>query len=78
MQPSIHEDSAMDRSVFISMKKGNNREKSKNKMLVKEKGDLPKKKSRMKRLEKDDTFFEELVDSEAAFFQTVKKVKKKT
>ncbi|XP_018351599.1 PREDICTED: dynein intermediate chain 3, ciliary-like [Trachymyrmex septentrionalis] len=73
MQPSIHEDSAMDRSVFISMKKGNNREKSKNKMLVKEKGDLPKKKSRMKRLEKDDTFFEELVDSEAAFFQTVKK-----
>ncbi|KYN19471.1 Dynein intermediate chain 3, ciliary [Trachymyrmex cornetzi] len=73
MQVSIHEDSATDRSAFISKKKGNNQEKSKNKTLVKEKGNHRKKKSRMKRLEKDDTFFEELGGSETAFFQTVKK-----
>lgn len=76
MQANIHENSAMDRSAFISKKKGNNQEKNKNNVLIKGKGEHPKKKSRMKRLEKDDTFFKELADSEAAFFQTVKKVKK--
>ncbi|XP_018313159.1 dynein intermediate chain 3, ciliary [Mycetomoellerius zeteki] len=73
MQANIHENSAMDRSAFISKKKGNNQEKNKNNVLIKGKGEHPKKKSRMKRLEKDDTFFKELADSEAAFFQTVKK-----
>ncbi|KAG5329903.1 DYI3 protein, partial [Acromyrmex charruanus] len=67
-----NEDSVTDHSAFISKKKGNNREK--NKALVKEKGDSPKKKSRIKKLEQiNDTFFKELADSEAAFFQTVKK-----
>lgn len=45
-------------------------------MQVKEKSKQSKKKSRTRKLEKDDTFFEELAESEAAFFQTVKRVKK--
>jgi len=78
MQASVHEDFAMDSSTFISKhrKKKEDNEKNKNKAVqVKEKGD-PKKKSRTRKLEKNDTFFEELAESEAAFFQTVKRVKK--
>jgi len=77
MQASVHEDFAMDSSMFVSKhrKKKEDNEKNKNKAVqVKEKGEHPKKKSR--RLEKNDTFFEELAESEAAFFQTVKRVKK--
>lgn len=77
MQASVLEDSAADRSVSKNKhKKGNNKEKHKNKVQVKEKGEQPKKKPRSRRSEKDDTFFEELAESEAAFFLTVKRVKK--
>lgn len=73
MRASVLEDSAVDHSKN-RQKKGNNKEK--HKMQIKEKGEQPKKKSRTRRLEKDDTFFEELAESEVAFFQTVKRVKK--
>jgi len=78
MRASVHEDFAMDSSTFVSKhrKKKEDNEKNKNKAVqVKEKGEHPKKKSRTRRLEKNDTFFEELAESEAAFFQTVKRVK---
>lgn len=80
MQASVREDSAADLSAFVSknkLKKRNNKERNK-KAQVKQEGEHLKKKSRTKRLEKNDTFFEELAELEAAFFQTVKKVKRKT
>lgn len=80
MQAGVREDSAADLSAFVSKnkpKKRNNNERNK-KAQVKEEGERLKKKSRTKRLEKNDTFFEELAELEAAFFQTVKKVKRKT
>lgn len=80
MQASAREDSAADLSALVSknkLKKRNNKERNK-KARVKEEGEHLRKKSRTKRLEKDDTFFEELAELEAAFFQTVKKVKGKT
>lgn len=73
------EDSVADHSAFVSkngQKKGNNKEKHKNKVQVKEKGERFKKKARARRLEKDGMFFEELAESQATFFQTVKRVKK--
>lgn len=79
MQASVREDSAADLSVFVSknkLKKRNNKERNK-KAQVKEEGEHLKKKSRTRRLEKNDTFFEELAELEAPFFQTVKKVKRK-
>ncbi|XP_077262113.1 dynein intermediate chain 3, ciliary-like isoform X1 [Temnothorax americanus] len=78
MQAGVHEDSTADHLTFVSKnrhKKGNNKEKNKNRAQVKEKVEHSTKKSRMRKLEKDDTFFEELTESEAAFFQTVKRVK---
>lgn len=78
MQASVHEDSAAD-LAFISKnryKKGNDKEKDKNKTQIKEKSEHPKKKSRIKKSEKNDKFFEELTEPEAVFFQTVKKVEK--
>ncbi|XP_071582849.1 uncharacterized protein [Temnothorax nylanderi] len=76
MQAGVHEDSTADHLTFVSKnrrKKGNNKGKNKNRAQVKEKVEHSRKKSRMRKLEKDGTFFEELTESEAAFFQTVKK-----
>ncbi|KYM78885.1 Dynein intermediate chain 3, ciliary [Atta colombica] len=71
MRANIHEDSAMNGPAFISKKKRNNREKfKKNKALIKEKGNHLRKKLQIKKF---DAFFEELADSEAAFFQIVNK-----
>lgn len=70
---NIHEDSAMDRPAFISKKKGYKEKIEKNKALIKEKDNHLRKKPQIKRF---DAFFEELADSEAAFFQIVNKVKK--
>ncbi|KAL6259716.1 hypothetical protein P5V15_009629 [Pogonomyrmex californicus] len=71
------EDFATDHSALVSKKHKNtenNKEKNKDRTQVKEKGEHSKKKFRTRRLEKDDkSFFEELAESEAAFFQTVKK-----
>lgn len=74
MQASVHEDSVADYSPFIS--KNRNKGKDKEKAHIKEKDEHPKKKSQARKLKKNDTFFEELTELEATFFQTVKRVKK--
>lgn len=71
MQTKIREDSITD-SAFVSAKYRPKTEKDKYKAQVREKSEHLKKKSRTRKLEKE----EKLTESEEAFFQTVKKVKK--
>lgn len=79
MQTIAREDSVADHPAFVpkSEEKGRKKaekDKHKTQKSVKEKSVHPKKKSQPKKL--GNEFFEELTESETAFFQTVKKVKK--
>ncbi|XP_011880521.1 PREDICTED: uncharacterized protein LOC105569014 [Vollenhovia emeryi] len=74
MPANIHEDSAADHDAFVPKsrhQKRNNKGGNKSKTQVREKGEHPRKKYRTKKMEKDHTFFEELTESEEAFFQAV-------
>lgn len=75
------EDSASDHSSLASkreQKKRGDREKSRDKSVqaghVKTREELPRK--RFRRKAKDEAFFEELAETEAAFFHTVERVTK--